>query len=63
MEKTHFEKLTVAQMLTGLSSRRLSFDSRAIIFQAVLRKLQSLGTCKDKPASFSDSLTNSRPGK
>jgi hypothetical protein len=28
-----FEKRTVAQLLTGLSSRRLGFDSRTIIFQ------------------------------
>ena len=27
-----FEKLTVAQLLTGLSSQRLGFDSRTIIF-------------------------------
>jgi len=31
-----FEKFTVAQLLTGPSSRRLGFDSRTIIFQKVI---------------------------
>jgi len=31
--QTFFEKLTVAHLLTGLSTRRLGLDSRTIIFK------------------------------